>query len=569
MGRSHTDEKQLRGAWLTAPNSAVIALEFAQGAWSRQAGGAEKWAFRSLACDPHCVDALTLSGVIQASTGATERARRSLQRVAALNPALPTAWRNLSTWALQCGIGGAAIAFQRRVDCLVYGDLEAKLDLILVETLVGQVERAAQRLALIYRTPGVCEAVVEIVGTALEKGRGLQAAILAEAVVEHFPSSADATRMLHLARAGVARTGQDVQAIARRWSGGSGGIYHAIDAVRRGIAPGYLLIRGYGCGFWGEVTHVANNLALAEIMGRTAVVYWGREVRYRRAKVGNAWDLFFEPISSETAQELAGLRGKIFPGHWTSATLLESRYDAAALGQQGNRAGINGLAGINRPEQIVVSDGYVDLRDALSWSAAAHPLAGRDPLAVYRQIFSKWIHLRPEHRRTVDEIGARLFEGMPTVAIHVRAPSGGKNAESLEKTDAGPAGYFPHIDLWLEETPQSKLFILTDQEEVLMRFRSRYGARVISLDRIRLSQPDKQLGDGGLPQGSDVGLDLSLDGYTLGYEVLVDAYLAASCRRFIGDGASGVSCAILNLKDWREEDVSLVRRNVFTERRAG
>jgi len=35
---------------------------------------------------------------------------------------------------------------------------------------------------------------------------------------------------------------------------------------------------------------------------------------------------------------------------------------------------------------------------------------------------------------------------------------------------------------------------------------------------------------------------------------------------FLGDGASGVSCAITHMKDWPEDGIAMLRKNVFLHR---
>lgn len=74
------------------------------------------------------------------------------------------------------------------------------------------------------------------------------------------------------------------------------------------------------------------------------------------------------------------------------------------------------------------------------------------------------------------------------------------------------------------------------------------------------------LGRGGAHRAIAGTVTRSSDGYRLGVEVLIDAYLAARCQWFVGDGASGVSCAIAHLKEWPSDALHLVRQNVFAER---
>jgi hypothetical protein len=185
---------------------------------------------------------------------------------------------------------------------------------------------------------------------------------------------------------------------------------------------------------------------------------------------------------------------------------------------------------------------------------------------VLREIFGRF-RLKTKVSEIVSGLASTLFSG-PMIAVHARSQSLGKNLEALEGREISLASYFPQLDIWLAINPAAKLFVLTDSEGAIAAFGERYGhTRVVTLDRARI--PIDQDGYAGrdLPRTSDVGFDTSIDGYRLGLEVLIDAYLAARCDRFIGDGASSVSCAVLNLKRWRDEDTFLIRQNVYLERR--
>ena len=78
-----------------------------------------------------------------------------------------------------------------------------------------------------------------------------------------------------------------------------------MEAARQLIQPSdrrerFLVIRAWGAGFWADVLHTIHGLALAEASGRTPIVHWGLECRYRRAGIENAWPLYFEPVSPHT-----------------------------------------------------------------------------------------------------------------------------------------------------------------------------------------------------------------------------------------------------------------------------
>jgi hypothetical protein len=152
---------------------------------------------------------------------------------------------------------------------------------------------------------------------------------------------------------------------------------------------------------------------------------------------------------------------------------------------------------------------------------------------------------------------ARLFGGRRMLAVHYRAQQRDKQAESIEGLSLAIDDYVQPIDRILAGGSADGIFLLSDLAPAVEAFRQRYGTRMVTLPRLRLAHADQL----------DLGLDQSLDGHRLALEVLEDAYLAAACDLFLGDGASGVSCCIAALKDWPEGALTLLRRNVFQERR--
>jgi hypothetical protein len=434
-----------------------------------------------------------------------------------------------------------------------------------LEASAGSLDRAESLLDdLLNGDADALDAALTVVFDLAAKVRIADAAILTEGMVRRCPDYWPATSYLHLLRCHIAKSADDVGRVRRRW--GRSGRFHPVDLDRQRTGPGYLLIRGYDVGFWGEVNHVATNMALADIVGREPVVYWGREVRYRIGDEGNAWPLFFEPVSSATEPQVEQAAAALFPGYWTREALLGSEHVSARetptefgprMQHRGNKDGSGGLAALGRPEPVAVADAYADMCDVLAWAAPQHPLANAEPLAVYRDIFARRIRPRAELIERVNRLRAELFGDAPSIAVHTRGH--GKPGESLEGAASGQGAYFAVLDRWCAEQPSAQIFLLTDVTDAVSAFRQRYGNRLVTLDAARISVAEvKRLGD--------VGSDADQDGYRLGIEVLIDAYLAACCDRFVGDGASGVSCSIVHLKDWPAADLHLVRRNVFAER---
>lgn len=549
----------LRQQWTAWPSSAPVALAHAKAHLAQGDGAAARWLARTLACDPGQAETLVTLASLLIGTGRIAEGRRALRRAAALSPTLWSAWLGMATLGWRSDSHDEALPFSRRCALLRELDPAMQMQLAILETVAGSPAKAVRLAsAALARDPGQVRRAADAGVIALSKKRAAATAILLESVLDRDPGFVDAALVLKHARVAASQLPADMQEIRRHWR--SAGTLHPRDASR--LPPGYLVIRGYGCGFWGEVLNAAINLALADIMGRTPVVYWGEEVRYRHPAQANAWDLYFEPVSGTGVDGLAKLEAAAtFPPHWKPAALTTMEHIGSFAQQIGHVSGITGLVAINRPETIAVSDGYADMNDVLPWAAPEHRWASAMALDVFREIFAGRIRPHAGISAELDVRATQLFGARPHVAVHVRAQSQGKNEEAMEGGGVTLPDYFRHLDRVLAGLPDAGVFLLTDLDHAVDAFRQRYGGRVTSLERLRLIQPD-----GHLPEVSDLGFDKSLDGYRLGLEVLIDAYLAARCDRFVGDGASGVSAAIVALKDWPDDHVSLLRRNVFVER---
>lgn len=519
------------------------------------------WANRALACRPQWDEALFLLATAWIGAGSGKRGGKFLRRTAALSPANPLLWRVLGSIEWQAGAAQSALACQRRSFILHGPGSHQEVQLAILEMLVGSPERAARLTSLAAQSDrSTMEALTNAGFVALSKSRALAAEMVFERLLDASPADPKLALGLQHARLTVGQSPDEVARIHRSWGSAGTAAFHPRDERRRGASPGYLVSKGYGCGFWGEVLNTAIDLALADISGREPVVMWGSEVRYRHPEHENAWDLYFEPITAHAIRDLVRPQRSVFPAFWAPEALTSSDNLRAFQQQVGNRNGISALIAINRPEEIVVSDGYVDMKDVLPWVPAAHRWTKASALEVFRDVFATKIRPKREIEVQLDKWAESLgCEGH--IAVHYRAQSDGKNHEALEKSGIAVADYFAPLDRLLIEDPAAKIFLITDLDEAVDLFKSRYQDRIVTLDRIRLLHSESTL-----PGSMDLGFNAALDGYRLGLEVLIDAYLAARCRKFVGDGASGVSAAIVALKHWPDDAVTLVRRNVFTER---
>ena len=233
-----------------------------------------------------------------------------------------------------------------------------------------------------------------------------------------------------------------------------------------GAGPGYLLIKAWGCGFWSDVSHVLGALLLAEITGRIPVTHWGQGSLFGDGSGGDAFRLYFQPVSDVTLQDLAQMDGaRFFPDKWNGTNLADE--DVAKWDGAGSRAGA--LTFLNRPESIAVSDFYFGVIDVLPWIPAAHPLHGKSLDDIYRYLIDRYLRPQARCQAACDAFLDSHLRGAPFAAVHLRGS---------DKIIENPHLHLTHEALLSEVAkidPALRLFILTDDEHLLARMHVGYG----------------------------------------------------------------------------------------------
>jgi hypothetical protein len=308
---------------------------------------------------------------------------------------------------------------------------------------------------------------------------------------------------------------------------------------------GLLVIRGWGQGFFADVDHVLGQCLLAEITGRTPLVYWGAESRFGDGGASNAWERYFEPVSGVTIDDVTkeasrGPAGEtFFPERW-NATNLRSVHLPLLDPPEIRIAPVDVLA---RRERVVVATMHGSMAMILPWTHEDHPLHGAGVPEAFASLARHYLKPAARLANMVDTIHAETFAphqqaGGKVVAIHLRGcdkqgedPAIARHREAAiaraESLLRGPEGA-----AW-------RVLVLTDFEPMVVECRARFGDRAIFTRSQR--------------SGGSVGLhfDRSRDGRLLGDEVLADVLLATRCDAFVGVGSSNVSTAVSYLREWK------------------
>lgn len=294
--------------------------------------------------------------------------------------------------------------------------------------------------------------------------------------------------------------------------------------------PRYLLVKAWGYGFWADVGHVVGQLLLADLTDRTPVVHWGSNSLFGGEGIENAFESFFEPVSSVVAADLRVEGWSYFPAKWNAENLMEEDLNK----NHGPGSRVTALYALHRDEEVVVSDFYSKVYDLLPWIPEHSPYFGLDINSVLRALFAKYLKLKPHLAAEVSRIWEAHLAGKHWLAVHVRGSDKATEIANLAEVNQAYHGIIAEI---LAANPTMCIFLLTDSTHVLRDFQGRYPGKVLYVDCQR--------------SDSSVGVHKSgHEGTVLGQQVIIDAYLAARCDAFLGNGTSNVSVAIRHLRDW-------------------
>ena len=289
----------------------------------------------------------------------------------------------------------------------------------------------------------------------------------------------------------------------------------------------FLIVRAWGYGFWADTMHVLGGLMLAELTGRIPCVLWGKNSLFLPEGEENAFPLFFNGIGSEFLSLLKVTPAdRIFPFKWGGKDIGGEAIDPTCAPHQGGEGKLGAIWLLNRPERVIVSDFFIGVADLVPWIPAGHRWDGESLDGIVSGLMADF----GPNWRIRDAVTAAVEElsGRKTIAVHVRGGDKGVEVSQLDELNT----HYPAI---VEQAVDHgyAVWLMTDAEQVVEAFRTRFGEAIHCLDALRTS--------------TDTGVHYAAapkDRLRLGEEVIADVLIGASCDRFVGNGASAPSCMV-------------------------
>jgi len=315
-------------------------------------------------------------------------------------------------------------------------------------------------------------------------------------------------------------------------------------------ADRFLLIKSWGCGFWSDVDHVMGQLLAAEIANRIPVVYWGSNSLYSESFEGNAFELYFEPVSNYTIEDLDQPGFTYYPPIWNGKNLTVEDLDKVAWAYR-NLGDM-----MSSDANVVVSDVHYFVRPIISYIPKSHWAYGMTAHQIYRCLFDKYIRLKPDIQEEIQQFyDENMKNHRPLLGVHIR---GGDKVKEVEKLSNLNKRYHQAVKDFIDRYGIKKILLLTDCEDILDDFLKRYGKMVIFTECKR-------------GQVYDTKNAPHLTGYSerrrKGIEIIKDTYLGSMCDFFIVNGYSNVSYTVKRLRDWPESNIVLFYRDLKHERK--
>jgi len=277
-------------------------------------------------------------------------------------------------------------------------------------------------------------------------------------------------------------------------------------------------------GFFALFFQVLGHIYQAEQENLVPVVFFGSSCLYWSDKgynghEDNAWEYYFEPVSQFSIEDVFEQpleRLKYASIHEYSEVDITHNPPEEYTGD---------LPGsILVPQNVKVTNCWSDFDPG---QEEIH----EERRAIFYDLIHRRIKIKPSILSKIDDFHQRHFVDAIVIGVHMRGTERSVEVTGwYSKPHLDEAVYMREVDRALKQFPKAKIFLATDTEATVEKFRSRYNDRLLTYDAQRAEE-------GNSPH-------LQFGGAVLGEQVLIEAMLLSKTC-FLIHGISNVAFAAL------------------------
>lgn len=309
--------------------------------------------------------------------------------------------------------------------------------------------------------------------------------------------------------------------------------------------PGVLLVKG-SAGLGNRILSLLSAILYARLCGRRLVVDWSDSL-YTRNNENSFPLLFSKPVSAPMDPRPVS----VAPPRWRNCVDTAAEHFLNTLERRRERSTLSAdLSRLDHPEDVLVFWAQEERVRQMRrhFHGDFQPLARRTDDAILRDLIRSELALHPEIAARVSDFRQSRWSE-EVVGVHMRYSD---RRGRIQNT-------FRHVDRIVARHPRSRVFLATDNEDLLRHARDRYGAG-------RLIATEKWLPVPGQPIHRNAQ---GPDGLRKAQDALLELYLLGSCRWLVSDHRSSFAYVAALLSNSPPDGISNVDPGAFLPRWVG
>lgn len=277
-------------------------------------------------------------------------------------------------------------------------------------------------------------------------------------------------------------------------------------------------------GFFALFFQVLGHIYQSEQENLSPIVFFGSSCLYwspngYNGHGDNAWEYYFEPVSDLKIEEIFQEpleRLKHASIHEYSQADITHNPPEIYEGELGGT--------IRVPDHVKVTNCWASFDPG---QETIH----EDRRTVFHSLITRRIRIVPNIQQKIEQYYSQNFADSMVIGVHMRGME--RSVEVMgwyQKPHLNEKAYMCEVDRLLKKSPNAKIFLATDTQTTVDKFRSRYPDKLLTYD-------SKRSDEGQSPH-------LQFGGAVLGEQVLIEAILL-SRTNFLVHGISNVAFAAL------------------------